>query len=371
MTKQKKNLKTRFENSIFSQGEFYIKLSLTILLAIIFIIIFVTQNGYRFFQHTAFVDNLKGKEFQVHFINVENGDAILIKLPSDQVMMIDTGDEKYEKEVTSYVDQFLDSEGLEKIDYLFLTHPDSDHVGSAVSILNKFEVVNLYRPKIYSQNEFENIKNPQSYQISDTEIYSQVIDKAYEKNCNISFNEAGIKLNFGSCVVEFLAPLHNEYSFTNNYSAVILVTYQSNRFLFMGDAPISVEEELIRRYGEKLQADVLKVGHHGSYTSTSQSFINVVKPQYAVLSCKGSEYFPHKDVVEILNKSNVDIFSTAVRGSFAMTLQEGKIIVENAEYKENYIAIIFTVFLVFIFILWTIPFKSLIPANLKAKKVNK
>lgn len=359
MAKQKKNFKSMFENSVFSKGQFYIKLSLTILLIVVFLVVFVTQNGYKFFEHTPYAERFRGNSFQAHFINVENGDAILLKLPSNEIMMIDTGEEKYKKEVTSYVKQFLHSEGLNQIDYLVLTHSDSDHVGSAASILNQFKVVNLYRPKIYSPNEYEQMLTPQNYQISESLIYSKVIDEAYENNCNIYFNEAGIKLNFGSCTVEFLAPLHDNYSYTNNYSAVILITYQNRQILLMGDAPISVEEELIRIYETKLKADILKVGHHGSYTSTSQKFIDVVAPEYAILSCSGSEYFPHEDVLKILNDKSIKIYSTAVRGSFAMSIKDGNILVANAEISKNYLVIIFAFLLLLILLVWRNPFELL------------
>lgn len=367
MNKQKKNFKTIFENSVFSKGEFYVKLSLIMLVATIFVIIFIVQNGRMFFEFYPYTEKFKNYDFQLHVINVGNGDAMLIKFPNNQTMMIDTGDEYYSDVVESYVQQYLWSENLSQIDYLVLTHSDSDHVGGAKSIFQRFKVANLYRPKVYSLTESENLVSLEDYNISETTAYNEAIKQAYKENCNMIFNEVGISFNLGGAEIEFLAPLSSKYSLSNNYSAVIKITYLSKSFLFMGDAETSVEESLIKEYGESLKADVLKVGHHGSYTSTSKEFINIVRPEYAILSCNESKYYPHKDVVNNLKNVNATMISTGVKGSFSMSIENNKIVYAKAEKSSNDLALVFTIFMLLIFIIWENPFKKINPFINKIK----
>lgn len=258
VNKQKKNFAKYFKNKVLGQKEFYIKISLIFLLIFIFLAIFIVQDGILFFEYYPYVQKFENYDFQVHFIGVGNGDAILIKFPNDKTMMIDTGDDYYENKVTSYVQQFLWSENLKQIDYLVLTHPDSDHVGGACAILDRFKVENIYRPKIYSKTEYDNLENKENYKVTSTEIYDRVITKAYKKKCNMIFTEANIDFADVGADVEFLSPLYDNYQASNNYSAVIKITYNSKSFLFVGDAETSVEEDLIKIYKEKLKADVLK-----------------------------------------------------------------------------------------------------------------
>jgi len=367
VNKQKKNFKSMFVNSMFSKGEFYIKISLILLIATIFIIIFVNQNGILFFESYPYADKFRNNDFQVHFIDVGNGDAILIKFHNDETMMIDTGDEYYENKLSSYIQQYLWSENLKQIDYLVLTHPDSDHVGGAKAILEKFKVKNLYRPKIYSTKEYQTIEDKQNYNVSETKTYNEAIDKAYSKKCNLIFNEDGLLIKSGDAKVEFLAPLYNNYSETNNYSAIIKITYQSKSFLFMGDADTSIEEQLIDKYGSDLKADVLKAGHHGSKTSSSAGFLRVVSPQYTIFSCKASSYYPNDNVLENVKAVNSKMLTTGIRGSFAMSVEDGEIVYANAEKSTNYLALLFTIFILLIFIIWENPFKKIKPLINKIK----
>lgn len=358
MQKQKKNFKTFFEKSVFSKGEFYIKFSIIFFIASIFIILFAWQNGRIFFEYYPYANAFKGNQFQVHVIDVENGDAILIKFPNQQTMMIDTGEEKYSENVLSYIQQYFWTEKVDKIDYLVLTHPDSDHIGGAKAILNKFKVVNLYRPKIYTKIEYENLSNLKNYKVSDSQNYDEVITTAYQKSCNMFFNEGGIKLSLGGVSVEFLAPLQENYSSDNNYSAVIKMIYQNKSFLFMGDATSSVENELVSKYGEEIDVDVLKVGHHGSNTSTSLNFLNKVTPDYAIISCNQSKYFPHQDVINNLNSKDCKILSTGLKGSFVVSVENDSVIFASAVKPFNYLALIFTILVIIAFIICKMPFKS-------------
>lgn len=367
MKKQKKNFKTFYENSVFSKGGFYVKISLIILFAVIFLIIFISQKGYFLFEYYPYADSFSNSDFQVHFISVGNGDAILIKLPNDKTMMIDTGDDYYSNQVVSYIKQYFWNENLNTIDYLVLTHPDSDHVGGGAVILDKFKVENVYRPKIYSKTEYETLVEKENYKVYDTEIYDDVITKAYDKNCKIMFNEAGINFQLGGARIEFLSPIYDSYSNSNNYSAVIRITYQSKRFLFMGDASKTVENDLIDIYEDDLKADVLKVGHHGSDTSSSYGFLKRVKPEYAVLSCKSSEYYPSEDVITYLGYVNSNLLSTGIRGSFVMTVANDKILYADAEKNGGNIPLIFTIFILLVFLIWENPIKKIKPLINKVK----
>ena len=355
MKKEKKSLSQRFKESMFNDGEFYVKLCFTILFVVLFVVSFYSFQGYQYFYSNVYADELKENNFQIHVVNVKQGDCFLIKLPNNQCMIIDCGKEQYKEAVKEYISQFLYEENLKQIDYLVLTHPDSDHVGGAESVLKTFKVASLLRPPVYSLSEREYAIS-QEYPIDEGVEYDNAISVAYAKDIQTEIFYKGLKLSFGGCEVEFLSPqLKNTYT-SNNLSAVMMFTYQTKKFLFMGDAEEQVEQELLLNYGENLKADVLKVGHHGSKTSTSLNFLNAVKPSYAIISSgNSSEYFPHLEVVERLEKMNTKILRTSVLNNFVIGLQKEQIVYVKAQRPANYSAIIFSFLLIFNLIVWEKP----------------
>ena len=139
------------------------------------------------------------------------------------------------------------------------------------------------------------------------------------KNVSVKKAESGVEFSEGDVMVEFLAPVSDDYEDLNNFSAVVKITYGKKSFLFMGDAENVVENELLAA-GSDIEADVLKVGHHGSDSSTSQEFLDEVDPEFAIISCgKGNDYgHPHKEVLNRLEDAKVKIYRTDVNGDIPL-----------------------------------------------------
>ena len=345
---------------VVAKKGFIFKISLSIFLSAILLILFFVFNAWIYFEPTTYASAMSGQPFQVHVIDVDNGDAILIKTPNNKTIMIDTGNIQYIDTITSYINQYMHFEGLgNTIDYLVLTHTDVDHIGNANEIIERYNVVNLYRPKIYSISENKYHSLNYDYDVYDGQEYDNAISSAYMRGCNIFFSEAGIICEQGGVEIEFLAPLCDSYTNSNNYSAVIMLRYNGNKFLFMGDAEKSVEEDLVEKYGDKLKADVLKVGHHGSQTSTSDVLLKTVAPDVALLSCSDSStIFPNAEVYQLLKKNCSKIISTAENGSFVISTVDDKIKYSYAIKPFNYYLIICSGVIISIFIVWAIPFHN-------------
>lgn len=243
-------------------------------------------------------------ELKVHFIDVGQGDSILIQ-QDDKNMLIDTGPYAKADAAVSY----LKKQNIKKLDYLVLTHPHEDHIGGAGTIINNFDIGTVYMPKVTA--------NTPSYKITINVMKRKGL-KAGEISPGLSF-----KLGQADCII--LGPINPIPGDLNTYSIVIKLTFGSNKFLFTGDAQYSNEDDMIKS-GFDLTADVLKVGHHGSYTSTTKNFLSIVNPKYAVISCgKGNDYgHPHKETLNKLKEKNIRFFRTDEDGTVVITCGQGQ-----------------------------------------------
>lgn len=352
---------TNFKNIVKEKGkEIFIKLGISIFFLILFSFLFIFLGGMTYFEKANYVKEFKNYNFELHAINVGQGDSFLIKFPNKKVMMIDTGDEKHFDVLSSYTNQFLSNEKIKNIDYLVLTHADEDHLGSAAKFIDKYNVLNIYRPKQYSLNEGEYIATDEGFNTSDSQHYDNAITKAYEKGINIIYSEKGISFFEQGCKIEFLSPALNNYSNDNDYSAVIMLTYQTKKFLLTGDISKNIEETLISTYGDYLKADVLKLAHHGSKTSNTEAFIEKVNPEYAILSVaqKNSYNLPDAELIDSLNEKEIKIISTAEKGNFVFSVANDKVVVAYEKAHNENIPLLFVVSMVVILIIWTIPYSK-------------
>ena len=353
MKKQKNNIFISTLKKIKVNNDILIRTSLSIFFTSIFIVLFFAFGGLLYFYNVVVVDKFSGYDFQVHFIDVGQGDSILIKFPNNETMLIDTGDREEGEKVSSYVNNFLRKEKLESLDYLVLTHPDADHVGGAIDVLNTVKVDTVFRPKVYTNLEAEQIST-EEIMISTTQTYDNVINLIIEKGCNVYYNEKGINMNLGGCEIEFLSPELNYYSSTNSISAVIMMTYQTKKFLLTGDADIQIENTLIEEYGEYLNADVLKVAHHGSNSSSSSELLEIVSPQISILSVSKNTSLPSVDVINRLNDINSKVLTTSSNGSIALTIENNDIIIATEPSPKIDIAILNTIYVIFLIFAWGI-----------------
>lgn len=236
------------------------------------------------------------EKVSVHFIDVGQGDCELVELPENKYMLIDAGDNGAEDAIFSY----LDKEGVKKIDYLVATHPHADHIGGMEEVIKKYDIGEIYMPKKESTSM----------------TFEKMIDAIDEKNLSIHIAEAGKNIfNYSGVRADFLGP-QKDYDDLNNASAVVKLKCGDKSFLFMGDAESRAELDILSG-GEDVSCNVLKVGHHGSTTSSSEQFLEKTRPEYAVISCgKGNKYgHPHKETLDKLKQIHANVLRTDEMGT--------------------------------------------------------
>lgn len=261
--------------------------------------------------------NISKGQLKVHYINVGQGDGILIE-QGDHNMLIDAGTNEDEKLMVDY----LHKEGIKHVDYVVGTHPHEDHIGGMDSVIKNFDIGTVYMPKITAT----------------TNTFADVINALKSKNLKITSPIAGSTFKLGDADCEILAPNNSKYTDPNDYSIVIKLTYGSNKFLFEGDAEALSEKEILSK-GFDLSVDVLKLGHHGSRTSTSNEYLDKVNPKYAVVSCgKDNDYgHPHDVTMKKLEKKKIPLYRTDESGTIICT-SDGKNInfnVKPGDYKPG------------------------------------
>lgn len=260
---------------------------------------------FHSFLHPLFVDALANQfnlvtnkdNLMVHFINVEQADAVAINLPDGKIMLIDDGSKDINVDYVNYLkENVIHSKINNKIDYLVLTHADADHVGGTMKLLKNFEINMVFMPKI--------ISNSATFQ----EIYDYVT-----KNCDYQVLGEGFQI-VNQYQITFFESLNQTN--TNDSSQVIKLEYLNKSFLFMGDVSSLVEDDYVEFYGNSLNCDVLKVSHHGSLTATSQLLLDYSTPQYAVISVGENNSYghPNEEVLNRLRVNGVNIYRTDKHG---------------------------------------------------------
>lgn len=283
---------------------------LSILIAVFIVSIFFSapiSNGFKNILYKADI-KVSANDLVVHFINVGQGDAIALRFPNEEVMLIDAGPKPSQNDLVEYIqNSVISSNNYLNIDYLILTHPDTDHSGGMSAIFDEFEIDNFYRPNIATLSED---KNNYAMQFEATEYDETIKRSQIEKGLTTVVVSEKLEFKVGEVEVVIFAPL-KIYSTTNSMSLVVKVSYLSKSFLFCGDIQNEAEQDLVLKYGEQLDCDVLKVAHHGSSSSTSQEFVNVVTPEYAVISVGNNSYgHPKLEVIERLQLAGASVYST-------------------------------------------------------------
>ena len=231
---------------------------------------------------------------EVHFIDVGQGDCTLITCDGE-AMLIDAGNNDKGTTVQAY----LQGQGIEELEYVIGTHPDADHIGGMDVVLYKFDVLTVLFPDIDS----------------DTATWRDVLDTMEERGYARTDAAAGDTYPLGSAEFTVISPAQ-DYTDTNDMSVVIRLTYGETAFLFTGDASTDVEADILES-GANLPADVLKCGHHGSSTSTSEAFLSAASPTYAVISCgDGNSYgHPHEETLYGLYSAGIETYRTDDQGT--------------------------------------------------------
>lgn len=264
------------------------------------------------------VDGLKKQDsnFAVYYLDVGQSDCTIITC-DDEVMLIDSGTSNQGYNIRTS----LFTLGIEEIDYMVITHQHDDHMGAAAELLSHYSVSNIMMPKIADVSSVNMLS------------YDNLLEAISENDVNPIPVSGGESFTLGSALVEVLSPIKQDDNL-NNMSVVLKVTYGETSFLFLGDSEKEIEKQLLRS-GESLSADVLKVGHHGSATSSHESFLEAVNPTYAVISCGDLNSFghPHSDVINRLLDYDIVPYITSFNGNI-IAASDGKNVKMYAE-KET------------------------------------
>lgn len=240
-------------------------------------------------------------QVEFHFIDVGQGDAALIRT-ADGNILIDAGTNDSEEALLAY----LKAEGVTELTYAVFTHPHEDHIGGADAVLDYCKVENVILPD----------------KTANTKVYTRMMDGIEKNGSNVIIAEPEATYTVGDLILTILGPVGSGYSDMNNDSVVLRADFGASSVMFTGDAEDVSEEEMVSLYAlsGKLDCDLLKVGHHGSDSSSSEAFLNAVSPELAVISCgKGNDYgHPTQTVLTRLESRNVTYWRTDLLGSIVI-----------------------------------------------------
>lgn len=253
-------------------------------------------------QNSTNVETPNG-ELILTMIDVGQADSFLFEQGGETVL-IDCGTRSTGKDVLEY----LNEHGITKIDYVFGTHPHDDHMGGMYDVITNVEVGTVIIPEVEAGTITAN-------------WYMKLMNELNTGSYEVQYPKVGNVYYFGDAEIEVIGQLTDVKDNTNNYSTVMKVSFGEMDIIMTGDAETEVEREILQS-GKDISAEILKLGHHGSDTSTSNEFLDAVNPTYALVSCKvGNKYeHPIKSTMEKLKDRNVELYRTDESGTVVVTI---------------------------------------------------
>ena len=259
-------------------------------------------------------DSTHQHDLAVHFIDVGQGDSILIQAPTGESLLIDGGENGNGDTIVDYIGRY----GDDTLEYVVATHPHSDHIGSLDEAINAYTVQNIIMPRLTESNT------------PTTSVYRNLLTAVKKSGAKVIAAKPGYSFSLGKGLCTVLAPIEQSDDL-NNISVVLRLDWGDTSFLFTGDAESAEEKTILKsKYADLLDTDVLKLGHHGSRTSSSSAFLKAVTPDYYVISCgTGNDYgHPHKETMQKIEKLGGEIVRTDTMGSVRFYSNGESLVVE-------------------------------------------
>ena len=244
-------------------------------------------------------------DIEVTYIDVGQGDSSFINIKDGPKILIDAGPKSGEDAVLN----FLNEKDIKKIDYVIATHPHEDHIGGMTEVLKSFEVGTFYMPEVATTSK----------------TFDNMLDAVKNNGCNAKYAKQGENIiDLQDVKLTVLAPVSETYEDLNNYSVILKLTYKNSSFLFTGDAEKLAEYDVLNSNAD-IRADILKVAHHGSSTSSGEDFLRKVAPRVGIISCgfDNSYGHPHKETIDTFNKLIIEYFLTNGKGNI-LVLSDGE-----------------------------------------------
>ncbi|EDT77444.1 ComEC/Rec2 family competence protein [Clostridium perfringens] len=273
-------------------------------------IIVVLLAGYFGIDLTQDSKVPKDSELMISYMDVGQGDAAYIKVNGNDIL-IDAGPRSNSKELLEQ----LKAKNIDDFELVIATHPHEDHIGGMVDVFKEYEVKAFYSPKITHT----------------TKTYENLVKAVKDEGLKTKELKGGMVIDLGEgAKFEVFTPQKSEYEELNDYSPIMKLSFGDTSYLFTGDAEKLAEEEALAKYKTSLDSDIIKFGHHGSSSSSSNAFIEAVSPKYGIISCaKDNKYgHPHRETLDIIKKYNIKTFRTDTDGEIILT-SDGKSITFN------------------------------------------
>ncbi|MDV5112060.1 ComEC/Rec2 family competence protein [Clostridium perfringens] len=268
-------------------------------------IIVVLLAGYFGIDLTQDSKVPKDSKLMISYMDVGQGDAAYIKVNGNDIL-IDAGPRSNSKELLEQ----LKAKNIDDFELVIATHPHEDHIGGMVDVFKEYEVKAFYSPKITHT----------------TKTYENLVKAVKDEGLKTKELKGGTVIDLGEgAKFEVFTPQKSEYEELNDYSPIMKLSFGDTSYLFTGDAEKLAEEEALAKYKTSLDSDVIKFGHHGSSSSSSNAFIEAVSPKYGIISCaKDNKYgHPHRETLDIIKKYNIKTFRTDTDGEIILT-SDGK-----------------------------------------------
>ena len=268
-------------------------------------IIVVLLAGYFGIDLTQDSKVPKDSELMISYMDVGQGDAAYTKVNGNDIL-IDAGPRSNSKELLEQ----LKAKNIDDFELVIATHPHEDHIGGMVDVFKEYEVKAFYSPKITHT----------------TKTYENLVKAVKDEGLKTKELKGGMVIDLGEgAKFEVFTPQKSEYEELNDYSPIMKLSFGDTSYLFTGDAEKLAEEEALAKYKTSLDSDVIKFGHHGSSSSSSNAFIEAVSPKYGIISCaKDNKYgHPHRETLDIIKKYNIKTFRTDTDGEIILT-SDGK-----------------------------------------------